>query len=349
MRVVIFTVVLSCLLAGCSWMPFVDSEDEKEAAREAELQTLTEKEFYDRIQRNLDSKNWTEAVTNLQSFEAQFPFGNYAEQAQLELIYVYFESLDHEAAAAAADRFIRLHPRHPNVDYAYYIKGLSAVSKTKGLFSNFIPIDDSRRDPGEARQAFAIFTELLNRFPNSAYAVDARQRMLHLRSLLARHEIQVANYYFKRGAYLAAVNRGRYVVENFQQTPAVPDALAVMAQGYHLLGLNDLAENTVQVLAANYSNHPALDEQGRFQYTPADLKDDKHWISRATLGYYKPEKPPQFDTRKLYNPIDRHVAELRNEAPIENSSGASGAPESAPSSASEKRSWLSRLTFGLLD
>lgn len=352
MRVVIFSVVFSCWLAGCSWMPFVDSEEEKKAKaaeHEEELKTLTEKQFYDRIQRNLDSKNWTEAITNLQSFEAQFPFGNYAEQAQLELIYVYFESLDHEAAAAAADRFIRLHPRHPNVDYAYYIKGLAAISKTRGLFSNFIPIDESRRDPGEARQAFAIFTELLNRFPNSAYAADARKRMLHLRSLLARHEIQVANYYFKRGAYLAAVNRGRYVVENFQQTPAVPDALAVMAQGYHLLGLNDLADNTVQVLAANYSNHPALDEQGHFKYTPADLKDDEHWISRVTLGYYKPEKPPQFDSRELYNPIHRHVAELRNGAPVEAWSGARGAPESDSPPAAEKRSWLSRLTFGLLD
>ncbi|HAD09561.1 MAG TPA: outer membrane protein assembly factor BamD [Porticoccaceae bacterium] len=351
MRVAIFSAVFFCLLAGCSWMPFVDSEEEKEAERQRqeELKTLTEKEFYDRIQRNLRSKNWTDAITNLQSFEAQFPFGNYAEQAQLELIYVYFESLDYEAASAAADRFIRLHPRHPNVDYAYYIKGLAAISQTKGLFTNFIPTDESRRDPGEARQAFAIFTELLNRFPNSAYAADARQRMLHLRNLLARHEIQVANYYFKRGAYLAAVNRGRYVVENFQQTPAVPDALAVMAQGYHLLGLNDLAENTVQVLAANYANHPALDEQGQFKYSPANLKDDKHWMSKVTLGYYKPEKPPHFDSRKLYNPIDRHVAELRNEMPVSSSVDTTDKARADTSQGSGKRSWLSRLTFGLLD
>lgn len=352
MRVVIFSAVLSCLLAACSWMPFISSEEEKEAERQRqeELKTLTEKEFYDRIQRNLRAKNWTDAITNLQSFEAQFPFGNYAEQSQLELIYVYFESTDYEAASAAADRFIRLHPRHPNVDYAYYIKGLAAISQTKGLFTDFIPTDESRRDPGEARQAFAIFTELLNRYPNSVYAADARQRMLHLRNHLARHEIQVANYYFKRGAYLAAVNRGRYVVENFQQTPAVPDALAVMAQGYHLLGLNDLADNTVRVLAANYANHPALDEQGQFKYSPADLKDEKHWMSRVTLGYYKPEKPPYFDSRVLYNPIDRHVAEIRNEAPLPGSTGTSEETgDDAGSRDSQKRSWLSRLSFGLLD
>lgn len=329
-------------------MPFIDTDSEAQERKQEELKTLTEKEFYERIQKNLLAKNWTDAISNLQGFEAQFPFGNYAEQAQLELIYVYHESQDHEAASAAADRFIRLHPRHPNVDYAYYIKGLAAIEQTRGIFSNFMPTDETRRDPGEARQAFAIFSELINRYPNSTYAADARKRMVYLRNMLARHEIQVANYYFKRGAYLAAINRGRYVVENFQQTPAVPDGLAVMAQGYHMLGLQDLAENAAKVLAANYANYPALDDEGQFMFQDGILSDDKHWLSRATFGYFKPEKPPFYDTRKIYNPIDRRVAELRNEIEVDSETNSSAPTESAPADKSN-RSWLSKLSFGLFD
>ena len=343
MRLAIIFAVVSLLISSCSWMPFVDSDADAKAekAKQEELKQLTEKGFYDRIQRNLKARNWTEAISNLQGFEAQFPFGNYAEQAQLELIYVYLESQDHEAAVASADRFIRLHPRHPNVDYAYYIKGLAAISQTKGIFSNIMPIDETRRDPGEARQAFATFSELISRYPNSAYAADARKRMLHLRNMLARHEIQAANYYFKRGAYLAATNRGRYVVENFQQTPAVPDGLAVMAQGYYMIGLQDLADDAARVLADNYSDHPALDDEGQFSFQSELLEDEKHWQSRLTFGYFKPDKPPHFDSRNIYNPIHRNIAILRSEADSGGVSVATNADE-------KPRSWVNRLTFGLL-
>ncbi|MBV1932787.1 MAG: outer membrane protein assembly factor BamD [Porticoccaceae bacterium] len=348
MRLVIFFAVLSCLISSCSWVPFIDTDTEAEARKKEELKTLTEKEFFDRIQKNLRAKNWTDAISNLQGFEAQFPFGNYAEQAQLELIYVYHESQDHEAASASADRFIRLHPRHPNVDYAYYIKGLASIAQTKGIFSNIVPTDETRRDPGEARQAFAIFSELISRYPNSTYAADARKRMVHLRNLLARHEIQAANYYFKRGAYLAAANRGRYVVENFQQSPAVPDGLAVMAQAYSMMGLRDLASDAAQVLAANYANHPALDEEGQFMFQDSIVSDDKHWLSRVTLGYLKPEKPPFYDTRKIYNPIDRRIAEIRNEIEVD-SSISNPVPSESTEATETDRSWLSKLSFGLFD
>ncbi len=348
MRLVIFFAAASLLISSCSWMPFVDSKaDEKaEKAKQEELKGLNEKQFYDRIQKNLTAKNWTDAITNLQGFESQFPFGNYAEQAQLELIYVYFESADHEAAVASAERFIRLHPRHPNVDYAYYIKGLAATAQTKGIFSNIMPVDETRRDPGEARQAFATFSQLISRYPNSAYAADARKRMVYLRNTLARHEIQAANYYFKRGAYLAAVNRGRYVVENFQQTPAVPDGLAVMAQGYYLIGYQDLADDAARVLATNYSNHPALDEQGQFNYQQGVIEDEKHWQSRLTFGYFKPEKTPFFDSRNIFNPIDRNIAVLRNEVPASLNGDSNGTLPTVKSG-KPPRSWLNRLSFGL--
>ncbi len=336
------TILLAALLlvSGCSWMPFVDSEKEIKEKEAKALEGLSEKEFYDRIQRNLQSRNWADAIANLQGFEAQFPFGNYAEQAQLELIYAYTESMDYPAAIAAAERFIRLHPRHPNVDYAHYIKGVAAISQSKGLFSNYMPIDETRRDPGDARQAFASFSELLSRYPNSGYAADARKRMVHLRNMLARHEIHVANYYFKRGAYLAAVNRGRYVVENFQQTPAVPDGLAVMAQGYHMIGLLDLASDAAQVLAINYSDHPSLDKQGQFKYQQHAVLDDKSWPSRLTLGYFKTEKPPFFDSRTTYDPVQKSLAELKNET---------SAPDHVQTTSPTHRSWLNRISFGILN
>lgn len=340
MRLVIILGILWLALSSCSWMPFVDSEEEIDQQEKELYKGFSENQFYERIQKYLQGQNWSDAITSLQAFEAQFPFGNYAEQAQLELIYAYYESYDYEAAIASAERFIRLHPRHANVDYAFYIQALAATVQSKGMFSDFIPLDESRRDVGEARRAFATFSELVNQYPGSSYAADAQKRMLHLRNILARHEIHVANYYFKRGAYLAAANRGKYVVENFQQTPAVPDGLAVMAQAYYLMGLRDLADDATRVLAANYSNHPALDDQGTFIYREGIVLDEKSWLSRVSFGYFKPEKAPSFDSRALYNPIDRSLNDGKSQPP-------SGHTTSATIPA--KRTLLSRITFGLFD
>jgi outer membrane protein assembly factor BamD len=256
-----------------------------------------EQQMYEQIQEYLKNANYSEAVRALQLLESRYPFGQYAEQAQLELIYAHYQAYEHEAAVEAADRFIRLHPQNPNVDYAYYMKGLAAYTGTEDIFDRFIPTDHSERDTSHAREAFAEFAQLVSRFPASPYAADARARMVYLRNLLARHEITVANYYFRRGAYLAATNRGTYVVENFQHTPAVADGLAVMAQGYILLGYNDLARDTIAVLALNYPDHYSLDENGEFQsvYTLDGLQ--RSWINRISFGLFDPPEPPQFDNR----------------------------------------------------
>lgn len=327
MRVLVIALTLA-LLGGCSWM---HSKDDGRKETEERTKNFTEKNFYDSIQAELTARNWTKAIENLEALEARYPFGTYAEQAQLELIYAYHQSLNFEAAIAAADRFIRLHPRHPGVDYAYYVKGMALLSSDRGLFDQYLPRDPTKRDPGTARQAFNTFSELVNTFPNSSYAPDARQHMVYLRNLMARQEIHIANYYFKRGAYLAATNRGRHVVENYQQTPAVADGLAVMAQGYHMLGLPELAANAAQTLALNYPDHPALDEQGRFRYQD-DVKDRDSWWHTLTLGRFTPEKPPQFDSRPEYQGEGK--GDRREHKP---------AAEPA-----KRRSWLNRLTFGLL-
>lgn len=258
--------------------------------------------MYEEAQKYLRSRNFDLAVRALQLLESRYPFGKYAEQAQLELIYAHYNAYEREAAVEAADRFIRLHPQHPSVDYAYYMKGLSAYSATEDPFTRFMPTDDTKRDPSYSQEAFAEFSQLLARYPNSPYAVDAKARMVFLRNRLARYEINVANYYLRRGAYMAAANRGRYVVENFQQTPAVADGLAIMAQGYILLGLDDLAQDSIDVLVMNHPDYPALDKDGNFKsvYTLDGLQ--RSWVNKATLGLFDPPKPPQFDTRPSLRP-----------------------------------------------
>ncbi len=299
----VVSVLLSTILVACA------STDESEEGLPSG--SRTEQAFYEAAQRQLKSSQWDLAIKNLRALEDNFPFGNYAEQAQLELIYAYYRNYENDAAIASADRFIRLHPQHRNVDYAYYMKGLASFTEGSGLFESFLPTDMTSRDPGSARESFAHFAQLMARYPESRYAPDAQKRMIHLRNLLARYEIHVANYYFKRGAYLAAANRGRYVVENFQQTPAVPDALAVMVQGYHLLEMPELEANALTVLRTNYPNHPAFRSDGSFNYNYYKGASGRSLAHRLTLGLFEKSDPRGFDTRELYNPEYQ-----REEAPL---------------------------------
>jgi len=283
----ILILLFGLALFGCS-----SNEELPDVAADA-----SEQQIYDDAQRYLSGDNYDLAVKSLELLESRYPFGRYAEQAQLELIYAHYNAYEHEAAVEAADRFIRLHPQHPNVDYAYYMKGLSAYTADEDIFTRFLPTDPTQRDTSQARTAFAEFSQLLARYPDSPYAADAEARMVSLRNQLARHEIIVANYYIRRGAYMAAVNRGRFVVENFQRTPAVADGLAIMAQGYILLGMNDLAEESIRVLAANYPDYPALDENGQFitDFTIDGVQ--RSWVNKASLGLFDAPQPPQFDHR----------------------------------------------------
>ncbi|AOS96897.1 Outer membrane protein assembly factor BamD precursor [Microbulbifer aggregans] len=299
----LWLVVMSAIVVACA------STDESEEGLPSG--SRTEQAFYEAAQRQLRSSQWDLAIKNLRALEDNFPFGSYAEQAQLELIYAYYRNYENDAAIASADRFIRLHPQHRNVDYAYYMKGLASFTEGTGLFERFLPTDMTRRDPGSARESFAYFAQLMARFPESRYAPDAQKRMIHLRNLLARYEIHVANYYFKRGAYLAATNRGRYVVENFQQTPAVPDALAVMVQGYHLLEMPDLEANSLTVLQANYPDHPAFRNDGSFNYNYYKGASGRSIVHRLTLGLFEKSDPRGFDSRDQYN-----VEYRREDAPL---------------------------------
>lgn len=272
------------------------------ASKEEKRKGLTEQEVYESAQKHMDNNSWLAAIQTLQTLEENFPFGTYGEQGQLELIYAHYRAQNYEEAIANADRFIRLHPQHRHVDYAFYMRGLASFHQESGFVGSLFGADNTDRDPGGARESFEHFAQFIQRFPSSPYASDAQKRMVYLRNVLARFEIHVANYYFKRGAFLAAARRGNYVVENFQETPAVPDGLAVMAQAYYLLGMNDMAETAVKVLAANFPDYPALDEKGTFDQTYYLRRQRRHWFSYVTLGMFERAELSGFDTRRQYNP-----------------------------------------------
>ncbi len=238
------------LLSGCGF--FGEKEDK--------TRNWTAHRLYTEAKTEMQNGSFETAIDYYEKLESRFPFGVYSQQAQLDVAYAYFKYDEPASSIAAADRFIKLHPRHPNVDYAYYLKGLVHFSQGTGLLDRFITRDRSRRDPGAARQSFDAFSELVRRFPQSKYAEDATQRMVYLKNTLAQHEVHVANYYMRRGAYVAAANRARYVVENYQRTPAVPDALVVMAKAYKVMGLDDLASDAMRVLKHNYPEHEGVPE-----------------------------------------------------------------------------------------
>ena len=250
MRISTLIVLVTLLFtAGCGLLPEqIDETRDWSADR-----------LYSEAKAALDEGDYEQAIKYYEKLEARFPFGRYAQQAQLEIIYAYYKFEEPASAIAAADRFIKLHPRHPSVDYAYYMKGLSNYTRDLSFLQRYLPRDASQIDPGAARQSFQDFNELLLRFPESKYAPDARQRMLFLRNNLAQYELNVADYYMRRGAYVAAANRAQYVVANYPRTPSVPDALAVLAEAYKKMGMDDLAADALRVLEANQPDQPATE------------------------------------------------------------------------------------------
>src|SRR5690554_3897268 len=187
-------------------------------------EVLPEKTYYENARKAMNSGNFNEAEQNLDSLETYYPFGRYAEQAQLDLIYSRYQNLDLEGARSAADRFLRLNPQSEHADYALYMRGLASYNLDVGLATRYLGVDPTDRDPGEQRQAFQDFSQVLNRYPDSQYAPDARQRMIAIRHRLAELELHAARYYVRRQAYVAANNRARYVVENYPESPATEEA-----------------------------------------------------------------------------------------------------------------------------
>lgn len=201
----------------------------------------------------LANSEYTTAIEYFEKLEARYPYGPYAEQAMLEIAYAYYKSDEMASAIAAANRFLRTHPTHPHVDYAYYLKGLASFDEERSSLEKIFGAGDpSKRDPKALREAHEAFREVAQRFPKSRYAEDSRRRMVSLLNAMAMSELHAASYYFSRGAYVATVNRTKNVIENFQRTPAVEDALGLQALAYREMGLAVLMHDTRRVLEKNF-------------------------------------------------------------------------------------------------
>lgn len=232
--------LLTVLLAlGCAGTP------------DDEFADMSAQELYDRAKSALKAGDYETSIKTFEQLEARYPFGKFAQQAQLEIAYAYYKFDEPDSCIATADRFIRNNPGNPHIDYAYYLKGLANYNRGANFVDRISSREPSDKDTRALRDAFNDFTQLVKKFPDSRYAPDATQRIVFLHNNLAKYEINVAEYYMKRGAYVAAANRAKYVIENYQRTPAAQDALRVLVRAYTQMGMNDLADDAERVLELN--------------------------------------------------------------------------------------------------
>ena len=259
-----FLMILLLLASGCSLLPEQVDKTKDWSANQ----------LYTAAKESLDDQDYKEAIEYFEKLEARYPFGAYAQQAELEIAYAYYKYDEPDSAISAAQRFIKMNPRHPNIDYAWYIMGLTNYNRGRTLIDKVLPQDPSQRDTTIMHQAYDDFYQLVKRYPDSKYVTDATQRLIYLRNNMALYEMHVADYYMRRGAYVAAANRAEYVIENYQRTTAVPAALVVMVRAYRNLGMDELADDALRVLRLNYPDNrdiPAL-SQG------LDPKKKKGWF-----------------------------------------------------------------------
>ena len=236
------------LLAGCG--VFSGKEEDETAGWSAQR-------LYNEAKEAMASREWPKAIKYFERLEARFPYGRFAQQAQLEVAYCHFKDDERALAVAAADRFIKLYPNHPSVDYAYYLKGLINFNDGDGMVA-FVNSDMTDRDPKGAREAFAAFKEVVTRFPQSRYAEDSAARMRYLVNALASHEVHVARYYMKRTAYIAAANRAQYAIKHYPQAPALEEAVFILVRAYDALGMVELRDAADRVMQQNFPNSAYL-------------------------------------------------------------------------------------------
>jgi outer membrane protein assembly factor BamD len=250
-KLILLLMLGSLVLQGCG---------KKDEIREVEVTKLTSLEMYLSAKRALDAGVWSTAADKYRALRSHYPFGHYTEQGYLELAYAQYKLYQMEQAVSTVDRFIKNYPAHKNLDYAYYLKGLIFFDSDRGLMQRINPDSSADRNQDNIRNSFTAFKNFIERYPDSSYAPDARKRMVYLKNQLAAYEVQVASYYLRRGAPIAAVNRAKFVLESFQDTPAVANALALMVESYMKMDESELADQSKQMLAANYPSHSYLQD-----------------------------------------------------------------------------------------
>lgn len=243
---VIAALFLATALAGCGLLP--EQKDETSG--------WSANKLYAEAKDALNEGAYDKSIKYFEKLESRYPYGRFAQQAQMEVAYAYWKAMEPASAIAACDRFIKLHPNHPNVDYVYYLKGLVTFNEDLGILGSISNQDLTERDPKGLNESFDAFRELATRFPDSKYTADAVARMKYLVNAMASHEVHVARYYMKRGAYLAAVNRAQYAVKNYPDAPAIEEALFIMVKGYDQLGIVDLRDDAERIMRKNFPKSP---------------------------------------------------------------------------------------------
>ncbi len=266
-KLLLLVLLSSMILQGCG---------KKDEVREVEVTKLSSLEMYLAAKRALDAGVWSTAADKYKALRSHYPFGHYTEQGYLELAYAQYKLYQMEQAVSTVDRFIKNYPAHKNLDYAYYLKGLIYFDSDRGFIQRVNPDKAADRNQDNIRNAFTAFKNFIERYPESSYAPDARKRMVHLKNQLAAYEVQVASYYLRRGAPIAAVNRAKFVLESFQDTPSVANALALMVESYKTLDEDELAAQSQAMLSANYPNHSYLSD-GKINLDTDVLKWSDIW------------------------------------------------------------------------
>lgn len=339
---------IACTFVGCS------SNPSKKEVTDLGPRT-SEQAYFDSAENALNKGQYTEAAKNLQAIDTYFPTGSHAQQAQLDLIYVKFQQKDYPGVVAAADRFIRLNPDHPQVAYAYYSRGVANMEQNYDGIIRYTSLKQSHRDVSYLKTAYQNFVDLIRRFPSSQYSVDAALRMKYINQELAEHEMEAARFNIERQAWVAAAQRSQWVIEHYPQTPQIPEALATVAYSYGKLGDTATAQQYTDTLKLNY---PQL-VKSNGSVNLAAARHEGSWVNKLTLGIFgrsdetavKSKDAAQAEPKRSLT--NRLSFGLLGKSDSETAEAPQAAPVSQPVPQAEiekpKRSWTNRLSFGLLD
>ena len=256
LRLITTSFFIAALTAGCS-------------SKKSDAPKVADKppgELYQDASAELEAANFEEASDTLEALDSRYPFGPHSEQVQLDLIYAYYKRNEIALALANIDKFIRLNPTHKDLDYLYYMRGISNMLDEENIFQDLFGIDRFNRDQSSSQKAFKDFSQILKYYPESVYAKDAHQRMIYIKDRLARYEISIAEWYIRREAYIAAINRSKTVLNNYPDTKSVKDALEIMIVGYQELGLEVPEKNALAVLKLNYPNSRVVKRSERWTF-----------------------------------------------------------------------------------
>lgn len=272
-----FVIIILLVIQGCAFL---------EKAKVDPYKTMTEVELYNEGSIFLENADIPNAVQIFETLEAKFPFSTYSQQSILDLAFAYYDLGQKDDTIAECDRFIDLYPNHSSLDYAYYLRALSNLEKEQPFFQEFLGQDVSKYDVSRLKTAYDDFLLITNKFKGSKYADDASNRLIFLRNSMAKHEVYVAKYYLKRGAYLASSERAKYMLEKYPGAPSTEEALVVLVDSYNKLGTYDLAKEAADVLVTNFTNYTYVLDEGSVQIRNVNKVTEKEDSSLFGLGLF---------------------------------------------------------------